>query len=123
MSKPRTGIPADDSTAPPFSSARKGAPSASDYSQPHSGGLKTVANEEAWGEQKATDRYGGTTKTFRPENLNANKPQKAGDPNNLQGNYYDNDVRNSWLRGGPDESAEGKPNFDPRGKDGLPKKW
>jgi len=46
-----------------------------------------------------------------------------GDRNNLQGLNYEPETPNNWLRGGPNQSAEGKPNFDPRGKDGLPKKW
>jgi len=75
-------------------------------------GMKGVHNVSAWGESKATERYGGDTRTFPPEDLNANKPQKLGDPSNQQGNHYDNDVRDSWLRGAG-ESAEGKPNFTP----------
>jgi len=82
-------------------------------------------NEAAHGEAQATSRYGGTTKVHPgPENYNANKPQRLGDSTNLQDSGYNNDVpESSYLRGGPKESAQGKPNFDPRGKDGLPKKW
>jgi hypothetical protein len=41
---------------------------------------------------------------------NQNKPQKLGDANNQQGNYYDNDTRNDWRRaaGG---TAENRPNY------------
>jgi hypothetical protein len=83
MTKPRTGIP--------------GHPE-----------LRGVVNRSAWGEVKATERYGGGTKTFPPEDLNANKPQKLGDASNQQGNYYDDDVRNDWRRGNGM-----KPNWDP----------
>jgi len=88
MTKPRTGIP--------------GVP-----------GLSKVVNRSAWGEQKATERYGGTTKTFPSPEI-ANKPQRLGDPNNLQDlPRYDNIVpSNSWLRGGGKSQAEGKPGFD-----------
>src|SRR5262245_38283143 len=75
-------------------------------------GLERVTNASEWGERTATQRYGGDTRTFPAEDLNANKPQKLGDKYNLQGNNYDNDVRNNWLRGAG-ESAEGKPNFTP----------
>ena len=85
-SKPRTGIPGVS-------------------------GLGKVVNASAWGEATATERYGGTTQTF-PSPPVANKPQKLGDSNNLQGPKYDNIVpSDSWLRGGGG-SAEGKPNFD-----------
>jgi len=84
MSKPRTGIPGGGSK------------------------LSGVVNESAWGESKATERYGGTTQTFPPPENNQNKPQKLGDANNQQGNYYDNDTRNDWRRGNGM-----KPNWDP----------
>jgi hypothetical protein len=83
-----------------------------DKTRSHIAGVGRVANESAWGEQKATDRYGGDTR--HPDmghgSGNQNKPQKAGDPNNLQGNYYDNDCRNDWKRaaGG---TAENRPNY------------
>jgi hypothetical protein len=94
MAKPRTGIP----DAP---------------------GLSKVVNRSAWGEQKATERYGGGTRTFPPP---SDQPQKPQDPVNKHGPQYDNDVANNWLRGAG-QSAEGKPGFDSRGKDGAPKKW
>jgi len=88
MTKPRTGIP--------------GHPK-----------LNRVVNESAWGESKATERYGGTTKTFPSPEI-ANKPQRLGDPNNLQGPKYDNIVpADDWRRGGGSKQAEGKPNFHP----------
>jgi hypothetical protein len=87
MTKPRTGIPGVS-------------------------GLSKVVNASAWGEATATERYGGTTRTFPSPEI-ANKPQKLGDPNNLQGPKYDNIVdSNSWLRGGGSKQAEGKVNFD-----------
>jgi len=73
--------------------------------------LSKVVSEASWGESKATERYGGPTKTF-PAPPVQNKPQRLGDPNNLQDKNYDNIVpSDSWLRGGGG-SAEGKPNFD-----------
>ena|SRR5262249_25999268 len=76
--------------------------------------LGKVVNESAWGEAAATRRYGGGTRhpKMGSGDFNENKPQKLGDASNQQGNFYDNDVRNSWLRGAG-ESAEGKPNFTP----------
>jgi len=85
--------------------------------------LAGVLNQSAWGEKAAVDRgYCQGTRTFPPPEQ-ANKPQRAGEPNNLQDKGYDNDVpENSWLRGGG-ESAEGKPNYvggyrAPRGEPG-----
>ena len=97
VTKPRTGIP--------------GVP-----------GLSKVVNRSAWGEQAATERYGGDTRypDMSYGSGNQNKPQKLGDPNNQQGNYYDNDVRNSWLRGGGPNQAAGKPYFDFNRPDGVP---
>jgi len=80
----------------------------------YSGGVKAVETEK-WGRDTARERYGGTTKTFsRPEI--ANKPQKLGDANNLQGPGYDNIRRKDWVRGygkNGTESAESMPNFRP----------
>jgi len=80
---------------------------------PGHSGLGKVVNESAWGESKATERYGGTTRTFPPPEVQ-NKPQRLGDKNNLQDlPKYDNIVpSNSWLRGGGGNAAEGKPDFD-----------
>src|SRR5262245_28050696 len=76
-------------------------------------GLSKVVNKSAWGESKATERYGGTTRTFPPPE-DKHAPQRLGDPNNLQGPNYNNDVNaDSWLRGGGAKGAEGNPNFDP----------
>ena len=91
MSKPRTGIP----------------------DQPKLGG---VVNESAWGVAKAEERYGKsdypTGSRGAPSPPIRNKPQRLGDPNNLQGPKYDNIVpSDSWLRGGGPNQAEGKPNF------------
>jgi hypothetical protein len=69
-------------------------------------GLSKVVSESAWGEAKATERYGGTTRTFAPPK-DVHAPQKLGDANNLQGPGYDNSVPvSSWLRGG---GGSGKP--------------
>ena len=75
-------------------------------------GLRTQETEK-WGRDKARERYGA----LRDPDMRVSEqcyPQKLGDPNNLQGNYYDNDVRNDWRRGA-NETAENMPNFD-RGK-------
>jgi len=83
-------------------------------------GLGKVTNASEWGERTATERYGGGTQTFPPpEDVHA--PQKLGDRNNQQDSNYNNDA-SGWVRA-PNESAESKPGFDSRGKDGLPKKW
>src|SRR5262245_14031360 len=77
-------------------------------------GLKAEETEK-WGRQTARERYGA----LRDPNMKAPEdcyPQKLGDPNNLQGNYYDNDVRNDWRRAA-NEDATTKPGFDhSRGK-------
>src|SRR5262249_29594614 len=100
MTKPRTGIP--------------GVP-----------GLGNVVNESAYGVAKAEERYGKsdypTGSRGAPSPPIRNKPQRLGDPNNLQGPKYDNIVpSDSWLRGGGSKQAEGKPNFHPgyKGKRG-----
>jgi hypothetical protein len=111
MSKPRTGIPVDEGKSP-FSSARQDTNSASDYSPPHSDGLKSVVNESAHGEAMATKRYGYGTQHPDMGPVHSNKPQRLGDPNNLQGNYYDNDCRNDWKRAAG-ETSEHSPSFVP----------
>ena len=82
-------------------------------------GLGNVVNESAYGVAKAEERYG---KSDYPMGKGAppppiqNKPQRLGDPNNLQGAKYDNNHREDWVRGfgkGGIESAEGMPNFRP----------
>jgi len=76
-------------------------------------GLERVTNSAEWGERTATERYNGGTRTFPSPEI-ANKPQRLGDKNNLQGPGYDNIVpSDSWLRGGGKNQAEGKPNFHP----------
>ena len=78
----------------------------------HIDGVGRVSNTSAWGEAKATERYGGTTRTF-PAPPDDCYPQKLGDRNNLQDSpRYQNDTPNNWLRGAG-ESAEGKPNYVP----------
>jgi len=71
-------------------------------------GLK-VQETEKWGRSTARERYGAPrSPDTKAEDRHA--PQKLGDANNLQGNYYSNNVRNDWRRGGG-ESAEGKPGY------------
>jgi hypothetical protein len=71
-------------------------------------GLK-VQETEKWGRETARSRYGKLEQPdMRPPD--AHRPQKLGDASNLQGNFYDNNVRNDWRRGAG-ESAEGMPNF------------
>jgi len=82
--------------------------------------LKNVTNSEEWGARKAEERYNQGVRVF-PSPPERSLPQ---DPVDKPGDRSYNEVReSSWLRGGPKESAQGKPNFDPRGRDGLPKKW
>src|SRR5262249_30779762 len=82
--------------------------------------LKGVTNSEEWGARKAEERYNQGVRVFSPpEDVHA--PQKLGDRSNLQDSNYTNDA-SGWVRA-PNEDATTKPNFDPRGKDGLPKKW
>lgn len=101
MTKPRTGIPVNDGKSP-FSSAFTGDTS-SKYSKPHSGGLRSVANEEAWGEAKATQRYGGGTRTFGPPK-DVQAPQ---DPVDKHSPNYDNDTSGQIRAEG--ENAEHGP--------------
>lgn len=79
-------------------------------------GMKGIVEAQKWGRQTARERYSDLKQPdMRP--ADAHRPQRLGDPDNLQGNFYDNNVRNDWRRG-TGESAEGKPNFVPgyRGK-------
>jgi hypothetical protein len=83
-------------------------------------GLGKVVNEAAWGETTATQRYGGSTKTF-PAPEDRCYPQRLGDPNNLQGPRDDIDA-SDWRRGGG-QSAENRPDYvggyrAPRGEPG-----
>src|SRR5262245_2516941 len=79
----------------------------------YSGGVK-AQEEQKWGRAKAEERYGPLKYRDgapRPEDNHA--PQRLGDPNNLQGPNYRNEVANDWRRGGGPKQAEGKPNFKP----------
>jgi hypothetical protein len=61
--------------------------------------LGPILNSNAWGDAKAVERgYGSGTRTF-PAPADKHAPQRLGDDNNLQGNYYSNNVRNDWRRG------------------------
>src|SRR5262249_14628890 len=78
--------------------------------------LGPILNESAHGEMVASRRYGGGTRHPDMGPVPSNKPQKLGDANNQQGNYYDNDTRKDWRVGfgkGGAESAEGKPSYVP----------
>ena len=82
----------------------------------YSGGIKAV-EEQKWGRDKAEERYGPLKyRDGAPPPEIQNKPQRLGDPNNLQGPGYDNIHAKDWVRGfgkGGTESAEGMPNFRP----------
>jgi len=78
----------------------------------YSRGVKAVETEK-WGRDTARERYGSLKyEDGAPPPPIANKPQRLGDPNNLQGPKYDNIHRDDWIRG-KGESAEGMPNFRP----------
>src|SRR5262245_18162394 len=74
-------------------------------------GLK-VEEKSKWGNATAYERY-GKPQYFNgaPAPKDQHGPQRLGDPNNLQGNYYSNDCRNDWRRGA-NEDATTKPGFD-----------
>ena len=77
-------------------------------------GLGRVYNSEAWGADKAVERYGvPRQQDMRPPDRS--RPQRLGDANNLQGPGYANDVPNDWRRG---NNAESRPGYVPgyRGK-------
>src|SRR5262245_3100335 len=71
-------------------------------------GLGKVVNQTAWGEQTATERYGGTTQTFPPPK-NQSMPQFKQDQ--CLDKTYNDVPENSWLRGGS-QGGEGKPKFE-----------
>jgi hypothetical protein len=63
-------------------------------------GIGKVVEEQKWGRDKARERYGPLKYEDgapRPEDRSG--PQRLGDPNNLQGPNYNNDVPNDWRRG------------------------
>lgn len=70
-----------------------------------------VENTAKWGRRVARERYGESRAGMGPP-PDRSHPQKLGDSNNLQGPDHSNDHANDWVRGGPKESAEGKPGFD-----------
>jgi hypothetical protein len=76
-------------------------------------GLK-VQETEKWGSDKARQRYGELQydKTPPPRPKDASRPQRLGDPSNLQDKGYDNEVPvTSWLRGGG-KGGESYPCYD-----------
>jgi hypothetical protein len=80
----------------------------------YSGCVKAVEKSK-WGHDVARQRYGASRyEDGAPAPKDVSGPQRLGDPNNLQGPRYHNDVANDWRRGfgkNGNESAEGKPNF------------
>src|SRR5262245_26613241 len=80
-------------------------------------GVGKVVEGQKWGRAKAEERYGPLK--FRdgaPPAEDRPRPERLGDPNNLQGTNYVNRAPDNWVRGiGKNgvESAEGKPNFQP----------
>jgi hypothetical protein len=78
---------------------------------PDAPGLGKVVNERAWGEQTATQRYGGSTKTF-PAPPERSLPQGCGDSwgTNKQGPRSVIDP-NDWRRGGG--GGESRPGYVP----------
>lgn len=114
VNKCRTGIPSDHSSQPPFSSAGRGVPTSSTYSKPNTGALKSVLNEQAWGDSETVTRGYGRERVYKGD-------AKANGTQDLQKNQftmnqhsagYDNEVpESSWLRGGG-RGGESKPGFD-----------
>jgi hypothetical protein len=88
----------------------------------YSSGVKAVERSK-WGHNTARERYGSLKfENGAPPPKDQSGPQRLGDPNNLQGPGYHNDVASDWRRGfgkNGNESAEGKPNFDSVGKKGY----
>jgi len=80
----------------------------------YSGGVKAV-EEQKWGRDTVRERYGALkNEDGAPPPEDRHAPQRLGDSNNLQGPSYQNIVpSDSWLRGGGERQAEGKPNFHP----------
>jgi hypothetical protein len=67
-------------------------------------GLGRVVDSNTWGEEVATKRYGGSTKTFGPPQ-DKSMPQFPEDQ--PLGKRYSGEISpNSWLRGG---GGNGKP--------------
>ena len=84
-------------------------------------GLK-VKEESKWGNKTAYSRYGRPPQVdMKPRDMSA--PQF---PEDKRAADRADDRKNDWVRGfgkNGQESAETMPNFDARGKGGLPKKW
>jgi hypothetical protein len=69
-------------------------------------GMKGVVETSKWGADKARERYGKLDQPdMRPKDMSA--PQRLGDPNNLRGPGWKDDVAKDWRRG-----YGMKPNFD-----------
>src|SRR5262249_1997394 len=84
-------------------------------------GLKDT-NAETWGRDQARQRYGQPqSPDMRPKDQSL-----AQAPEDKRGPDWADDHKSDWVRGfgkNGRESAETMPNFDARGKDGMPKKW
>jgi len=67
-----------------------------------------VDDTQKWGRKTARERYGSL-----PEpNMKAKDMSEPQFPEDKRGPDWEDDTPNNWLRGGPNESAEGKPSFD-----------
>src|SRR5262245_64228953 len=86
----------------------------------YSGGVKAQETSK-WGWAAAEKRYGRLPQAdMKPRDMSA--PQF---PEDKRGPDWADDHKSDWVRGfgkNGRESAETMPNFDARGKDGLPKK-
>src|SRR5262249_46089412 len=92
----------------------------------YSGGVK-AQEEQKWGRAKAEERY-GPLKTPDMRAPDRSKVEACGDAWNagVPGKGWQDDHPQDWVRGfgkNGRETAETKPGFDARGKDGRPKKW
>ena len=67
-----------------------------------------VDNAEKWGRKTARERYGKADNAGGLIPPDQNNPQM---PMDKHGPDYDNSTPSTWLRGMPNESAEGKPDF------------
>jgi hypothetical protein len=93
-------------------------------------GIKAVETEK-WGQLKAYERtadYRRGSQDVAPPMPKPIAPELGCEPQfrNTDGrarDWADDVPESSYLRGGGKNAAEGKSNFDRRGKDGNPKKW
>ncbi len=99
----------------------------------HRRGVSGLPAEETekWGRNVARERYGELRhEDGAPSPEDRSQPQAAGDASaaGARPRGFENDTA-GWVRGARgepqtrNESAENRPNFDRRGRDGLPKRW